>query len=85
MRKRSPADARVIQAQAEAEALALISQALKDNPDLITYQYVSKLSPNVQVIYLPTGQQYLIPLPTPEAPAVTTPEPTVTVEPTPTP
>jgi regulator of protease activity HflC (stomatin/prohibitin superfamily) len=72
------ADARVIQAQAEAEALALISSALKDNPDLITYQYVSKLSPNVQVIYLPSGQQFLIPLPTPTntVPAVPTPEPT---------
>lgn len=81
------ADARVIQAQAEAEALALISAALKDNPDLITYQYVSKLSPNVQVIYLPSGQQYLIPLPTPNAPAIATPEPTPvpTAEPTPTP
>jgi regulator of protease activity HflC (stomatin/prohibitin superfamily) len=70
------AEARIIQAQAEAEALALISAALKDNPDLITYQYVTKLSPNVQVIYLPAGQQYLIPLPTPSAPTVTTPEPT---------
>lgn len=77
------ADARVIQARAEAEALALISAALKDNPDLLTYQYVTKLSPNVQVIYLPTGQQYLIPLPTPNAPVVTTPEPTP--EPTATP
>src|SRR6185295_5835791 len=55
------AEARVIQAQVEAEALALISAALKDNPDLITYQYVSELSPNVQVIYLPSGQQFLIP------------------------
>lgn len=70
------AESRLIQAEAEAEALKLISAALKDNPDLITYQYVSKLSPNVQVIYLPSGQQYLIPLPTPNAPAIATPEPT---------
>ncbi len=72
------AEARLIQAGAEAESLKLISAALRDNPDLLTYQYVSKLSPNVQVIYLPSGQQYLIPLPTPNAPVVTTPVPTPT-------
>ena len=64
------ADARVIQAQAEAQALELISAALKDNPDLLTYQYISKLAPNVQVMYLPSGQQYLIPLPTATTPTI---------------
>lgn len=64
------ADARIIQAKAEAEALTLIAGALKDNPDLLTYRYIERLAPNVQVMYLPSGQPYLIPLPTP--PAVTT-------------
>ena len=64
------ADARVIQAQAEAQALELISAALRDNPDLLTYQYISKLAPNVQVMYLPSGQPYLIPLPTAPAPTI---------------
>ena len=57
------ADARVIQADAEAKALNVIASALKDNPDLLTYTYIQKLSPNVQVMYLPSGQPYLLPLP----------------------
>jgi regulator of protease activity HflC (stomatin/prohibitin superfamily) len=72
------ADSRVIQAKAEAEALGLIAQQLKDNPNLLTFRYIEKLAPNVQVMYLPSGQPYLIPLPT-------APTPTTTIEPTPTP
>lgn len=62
------AQARITLAQAEAEALALINAILQDNPDLLTYQYITKLSPNVQVMYLPSGGQYIIPLPTPATP-----------------
>jgi regulator of protease activity HflC (stomatin/prohibitin superfamily) len=58
------ADARLIQANAEAGALAVLAEALKKNPDLIQYLYVTKLAPNVQVMYLPAGQEYIIPLPT---------------------
>ena len=65
IRAKGDADARLIQAEAEAEALRLLNETLKENPDLITYLYVTKLAPNVEVIYLPSGQQYLIPLPTP--------------------
>lgn len=76
------ADARLIQANAEAEALKLLSGALTENPDLITYLYVTKLAPNVQVMYLPSGQQYLVPLPTvPDTTEITSPE---TMLPTPT-
>lgn len=57
------ADARLIEANAEAQALKTLAEALQDNPDLITYLYVTKLAPNVKVMYLPSGQQYLIPLP----------------------
>jgi prohibitin 1 len=71
------ADARVIQAKAEAEALGLIAQQLKDNSDLLTYSYIQKLAPNVQVMYLPSGQPYLIPLPSAPAPSATTTTPTV--------
>jgi regulator of protease activity HflC (stomatin/prohibitin superfamily) len=66
------ADARMIQARAEADALVMIAAALQNNPDLLTYQYITKLAPNVQVMYLPSGQPYLIPLPTAE-PSGTTP------------
>lgn len=61
------ADARLIQAKVEADALTMIAASLKNNPDLLTYQYITKLAPNVQVMYLPSGQPYLVPLPTPES------------------
>ncbi len=67
------ADARLIQAKAEADALVMIANALNNNKDLLTYQYITKLAPNVQVMYLPTGQPYLIPLPTPESTTPATP------------
>jgi regulator of protease activity HflC (stomatin/prohibitin superfamily) len=57
------ADARIIQADAEAKALEVIAGALKNNQELLTYTYIQKLSPNVQVMYLPSGQPYLLPLP----------------------
>ena len=67
------ADARMIQAKAEADALVMIAAALNNNPDLLTYQYITKLAPNVQVMFLPSGQPYLITLPTAQPPATTTP------------
>jgi regulator of protease activity HflC (stomatin/prohibitin superfamily) len=67
------ADARLIQANAEAEALKILAEALKSNPDLIQYLYVTKLAPNVQVMYLPSGQQYLLPLPAVPTVSGTTP------------
>ena len=57
------ADARIIQAKAEAEALQLIAAALAGNPDLLTYQYITKLSPNVQVMYLPSNSPFVFQLP----------------------
>jgi regulator of protease activity HflC (stomatin/prohibitin superfamily) len=64
------AQATVLQAQAESESLTLIAQALSANPDVLTFRYIDKLSPNVQVIYLPSGQDVLLPLPTPTVPVV---------------
>ena len=57
------ADARIIQAKAEAEALQLIAGALAGNQDLLTYQYITKLSPNVQVMYLPSNSPFVFQLP----------------------
>lgn len=82
IRARADADARIIQAQAEAEALRLISEAIRENPDLLTYRYIEKLAPNVQTIYLPSGQQYLVPLPQPSTTSSTLPTPTAPVTPT---
>jgi regulator of protease activity HflC (stomatin/prohibitin superfamily) len=57
------ADSRIIQAEAEAKALALIAAILKDNPDLLIYQYINQLAPNIQVMLLPSNAPFLFPLP----------------------
>jgi regulator of protease activity HflC (stomatin/prohibitin superfamily) len=63
--------ARVIEAKAEAEALGLISSALKDNPDLITFEYIQKLAPGIQVMLVPNDNPYLLPLPSLGGPLAT--------------
>ena len=63
IRAQGQADARIIEAEAEAEALGLINAAIKDNPALLTYQYITKLSPNVQAMFLPSDNPFLFPLP----------------------
>ena len=69
---RGQADAQVIAAKGEAEALLIEAQAQAEanktiaaslTPELIQYQYVSTLSPNVQTIFVPSGQQFILPLP----------------------
>ncbi len=55
------ADARIIQAQAEAQANDLLNKSL--TPQLLQYQYILKLSPNVQTIFIPSGNQFILPLP----------------------
>jgi regulator of protease activity HflC (stomatin/prohibitin superfamily) len=62
------ADARLIQAEAEAKALQMIAAVLKDNPNLLNYEYVNKLSDNVQVMMLPSGSSFILPYPTATAP-----------------
>jgi len=57
------ADARVIQAEAEAQALQLIADVLKNNPNLLNYQYVTNLSDNVQVMMVPSGSPFILPFP----------------------
>jgi regulator of protease activity HflC (stomatin/prohibitin superfamily) len=64
IRAKGDADARLIQAEAEAKALNLIAAALRDNPDLLNYQYINKLAPGVQVMLVPNNAPYLLPLPT---------------------
>jgi regulator of protease activity HflC (stomatin/prohibitin superfamily) len=55
------AEARIIQAQAEAEANRLLAESL--TPELLQYQYILKLAPGVQTIFIPTGNQFILPLP----------------------
>jgi len=79
------AKARIIQAEAEAEALHLIAQALNASSDLLTYQYINKISPSIQTMLLPSGNPLYLPVPNLTAPAQTTPllpAPTPLPEPT---
>lgn len=55
------AEARLIEAQAEAEANRLLAESLTF--ELIQYQYVLKLAPGVQTIFIPSGNQFILPLP----------------------
>jgi regulator of protease activity HflC (stomatin/prohibitin superfamily) len=57
------AEARLIQAQAETKALEYISNILQNNPDLLTYQYITKLAPEIKVMLLPNNSPFVFPLP----------------------
>lgn len=84
IRAKGEADARLIQAEAEARALEQIARALEGRPELLQYNFILKLSPGVQTIFLPNDVPYLFPLPT--AGASTSPGPTDLLPiPTPTP
>jgi regulator of protease activity HflC (stomatin/prohibitin superfamily) len=57
------AQARLINAEAEAKSLDLIATALRDKPELLNYQYITKLSPNIQTMLLPSNAPFLLPVP----------------------
>ncbi len=63
IRAKGEAEARLISAEAEAKSLVLIAESVKDRPDLLTYQYITKLSPNIQAMLLPSNSPFLFPLP----------------------
>jgi hypothetical protein len=53
----------LIEAEAEARGLELIALALQDSPDLLNYQYITKISPNVQIMLVPSNSPFLLPFP----------------------
>lgn len=67
IRAEGEAEARLIQAEAEAKALQLIADALEENPDLLTYQYINQLAPGIEVMLVPSNAPFILPLPTPTA------------------
>jgi len=79
------AKARIIEAEAEAKALEVIAQALEGNPDLLTFEYITKLSPGIQVMLVPNDTPYLLPLPALGSGASVAPTPAPTAAPTPLP
>ncbi len=73
------ARSRLIEAEAEAEALVLIADAIAENPDVITFEYIQKLGPGIEVMLLPSDNPFLLPLPSLQgagATSVPTPAPT---------
>jgi regulator of protease activity HflC (stomatin/prohibitin superfamily) len=63
-----------IRAKAQAAAWAALAAVLKDHPEMLTYEYIQKIAPNLQVIYLPSGTPLLLPsvTPTPSTTPTTT-------------
>ena len=57
------AQSRIINADAEAKALATIQAALQGHPELLTYQYITKLAPNIQAMLLPSNSPFIMNLP----------------------
>jgi regulator of protease activity HflC (stomatin/prohibitin superfamily) len=72
------AEARILQAEAEAQANELIAASLEDNPELLQYQYILRLAPGVQTIFIPSGNQFILPLPNTTTSEIPTPIPTTT-------
>jgi prohibitin 2 len=54
------AEARRVEAQAEAEALQLIAGQLRGNPDLIRYEWATRLAPGVSTVLLPSDQDLIL-------------------------
>lgn len=65
-----------IKATAQAAAWAALAAVLKDHPEMLTYEYIQKIAPNLQVIYLPSGTPLLLPSTNPSTPVLPTPAPT---------
>jgi regulator of protease activity HflC (stomatin/prohibitin superfamily) len=83
------ADALLIEAEAQAQAFKLLGEALALNPDLLTLEYIKKLSPNIKVMLVPNNSPFILPLPeleerTPPTRTLQLPLPTQTVTATPT-
>ncbi len=57
------AEARVISAEAESKSLEMIANVIKSNPNLLTYQYITKLSPTIETMLLPSNSPFLLTLP----------------------
>lgn len=63
IKAKGDAEARIIQAEAEAKANALIAASLAGHPELLTYLYISKIAPNIQVMFLPSNAPFIFPFP----------------------
>jgi len=56
------AQAILLEAEAQTQALNLIASALQQSPDLLTYEYITRLSPSIRTMLVPNNAPYLLPL-----------------------
>lgn len=54
------AESRRVEAEAEAAALKLIADQLRGNPDLVKYEWATRLSPTIKTVLLPSGQGVIL-------------------------
>ena len=52
----------LLEAEAQSEGLKLIAEALAENSDLLTYEYINKLSPNIRAMLVPNNAPLILPL-----------------------
>jgi len=52
--------ATITKAEGEAEALRLVSEQIALNPNLLSYRYIEKLSPNIRVMMVPSGSPFIL-------------------------
>ncbi len=67
IKAKAEAKARLVKAEAEAKALQLIADVVEKKRDLLTYNYIDKLSPNLRVMILPHNTPLILPLPSLDA------------------
>lgn len=73
---KADAEARLISAEAESKSLKLIAEVLNGNPNLLTYEYISKLSPTIQTMLLPNNNPFILSLPnSPSSDSIIVPTP----------
>jgi len=58
------ADAVLIKAEADAESFRLVSEVLAENPQILDYEYIKRLSPNVELMLLNSNNPVILPLTT---------------------
>jgi regulator of protease activity HflC (stomatin/prohibitin superfamily) len=63
IRAQAEAQSRLIEAEAEAEALAKLGEAIRQNPNVLTLEYIQKISPGIEVMLVPNDNPFLLPFP----------------------
>lgn len=63
IRAEGRAQAVKIEAEAQARAFEMVGEALKTNSDLLTHEYIEKISPNIKVMLLPNDTPLILPMP----------------------